>query len=89
MGLIRLIIFGFLGMTIAYWLVSWYSRSVRLERLEKEWDADPQGDDAARQAHLDAGMAAYENGFRKKLILLIYVVPVVFVITAFFVTNTN
>lgn len=89
MGLIRLIIFGFLGMTVAYYLVSWYSRSVRLERLEKDWDADPQGDDTARQTHIDAGMAAYEKGFRKKLILLIYVVPVILVITAFYVTNTG
>ncbi len=89
MGFIRLIIFGLLGMTVIYCLVSWYSRSVRLERLEKDWDADPQGDDDARSAHIEAGMVSYEKGFRKKLILLIYVVPVVFVTTAFFVTNTN
>ncbi len=76
-------------MTVTYFLVSWYSRSVRLERLEKEWDADPQGDDAARTTHIETGMVAYENGFRKKLIWLIYIVPVVFVITAFYVTNTG
>lgn len=87
MGLIRLIIFGFLGLTVIYALVSWFSRSVRREKLEKSWDADPKGDDAARQEFIDQGMAEYEAGFRKKLILLVYVIPVAAITAAYFLTN--
>ena len=40
MALIRLIFFGFIGLTIVYFLVSIYSRSVRREKLEKAWAED-------------------------------------------------
>ncbi len=90
MGLIRLIVIGAIVLTAIYFLVSVYSRSVRREKLEKEWDANPlEPGKAARDAFIEKGMADYESGFRKKLILLVYVIPAALVALAVYVTNTN
>lgn len=87
MGLIRLIVIGAIVLTAVYFLVSVYSRSVRREKLEKEWDASPKGDAAAREAFIEQGMKAYESGFRKKLILLVYIIPAGLVAAAYYFTN--
>lgn len=84
-ALIRLAVFGFLGLTVMYFLVSIYSRSTRREELEKVWDA-AQGP-GARDEFIDEGMAAYEKGLRKKLIWLVYVIPTLAVIAAVYLLN--
>jgi len=84
-GVIRLVVFGFIGLTILYFLVSVYSRSLRREELEKLWDA-AQGP-GARQSFIDEGMRAYEKGLRKKLIWLVYVIPTLAVIAAIYLLN--
>ena len=88
MGLIRFIIIWGVVLTVIYFAVSIYSRSVRREKLEKAWDAEhPGGDRAARAAHVEAGMAEYESGFRKRLIWLIYIVPTVLVAATLYIVN--
>lgn len=87
MQFLRLIVFGFLGLSVVYICVSLYSRSVRLEKLEDEWDADPQGDDAARQRFLDEGMAAYRSGLRRQLIWLVYIIPTVLIGIIMYMVN--
>ena len=84
-GMIRLAVFGFLGMTVMYFLLSIYSRSTQREELEKEWDAE-QGP-GEREEFIAAGMAAYEKGLRKKLIWLVYVIPTLAVIAAIYLLN--
>ena len=77
-GSLKLAFLFYVALTILYFLVSVYSRSVRRETLEKTWDADPDrvGLPAeARAAHIDAGMVAYDRGLKKRLLWLIYVVP--------------
>lgn len=77
-GLIRLAIVGFVLLTVVYVLVSIYSRSVRRERLEKEWDTDPANEGRLpdeRTAFIEAGMQAYRHSLRRRLIVLVYVVP--------------
>src|SRR5690606_11397174 len=66
-GFIRLAVFGFLAMSVVYILMSIYSRSVRREALEKEWDAlHPAGDRTdERETHIEAGMKDYEKSLRK------------------------
>lgn len=78
-ALLRLFVFGFVGLSIVYLVISLYSRSVRRERLEKDWDAKhPDGDDPdERDAYIEAGMKAYHHGLRRRLILLVYVLPLV------------
>ena len=81
-------VLGFVVLTAIYFVVSIYSRSVRRERLEKHWDHDnPGGDPAARADYINAGMAKYETGFRKKLIFLVYVVPIVTVGVIMYLVN--
>ncbi|WP_323007212.1 hypothetical protein [Pseudorhodobacter sp.] len=84
-GMIRLAVFGFLGMTVMYFLLSIYSRSTQREELEKEWDAEQGPGD--RDDFIAAGMAAYEKGLRKKLIWLVYVIPTLAVIAAIYLLN--
>ena len=91
MGLVRLVVVGGIILTVIYFSISIYSRSIRRERLEDRWAEDhPDGGDAAdRTAYIDAGMAKYESGLRKKLILLVYVIPVIAVVTILWITNAN
>jgi len=91
MGFIRLVVLGFIAMTVVYFAISIYSRSIRREKLEDAWDVDhPEGgDEAARDAYIENGMTEYENGFRKKLIWLVYVVPTIAVVVTLIVMNTN
>jgi hypothetical protein len=79
MGFIKLVIFGFIGLTVVYWSVALFSRSVRKERLEDEFDADnpDDADTKARDAFVAKGMADYNSSVRPKLIGLVYVVPTV------------
>jgi hypothetical protein len=88
MRFIAFLVFGFLGLSILYLMVSVYSRSVRRERLEDQWaENNPGGDLSGRDAYIEQGMANYERGFRKKLIALVYVVPIIAVATIFYLTN--
>jgi len=91
MGFIRLVVLGFIAMTVTYFTISIYSRSVRREKLEKAWDADhPKGGDLAdRDAYIENGMAEYEAGFRRKLIWLVYIIPTFAVVILLIVMNTN
>ncbi|MCH5377310.1 MAG: hypothetical protein JJ992_25385 [Planctomycetes bacterium] len=91
MALIRLVVFGFLFLSIVYLAISWYSRSVRREKLEDRWLDDHPGDTESpdRDAYIKDGMTRYEHGLRKKLIWLVYVVPTVVVIAILVITNTN
>ncbi len=91
MGLIRLVVLGFIGLSVVYFAISIFSRSIRREKLEKEWDANPPegGDMATRATYIKEGMAAYESGFRKKLIVLVYIVPPLFVAAILYLTNAQ
>lgn len=90
MAFVRLIVFLFIILSLVYGMVWLYSRSVRKERLEKEWEAEnPGGDPAAREAYVDEGMADYHSSIRPKLILLVYIVPTLLVIAGLIFTNWN
>lgn len=89
MGFVRLLVVGFVVLTVIFVCVSLYSRSVRRERLEKEWDANPpEGADAGtRSAYVEQGMVEYFSGFRRRLVLLVYVAPAVAVAIIVYITN--
>ena len=71
-----MLVVGFIVLTVVYVMVWFYSRSVRREKLEKEWDAEnPGGDPRAREEFVEKGMVDYHSSIRPKLILLVYVVP--------------
>ena len=88
--MIRGLLLGFVALSLIYAAVSVYSRSVRREKLEKGWDGDPANvgrSDADRAAHLASGMAAYQSSLRRRLILRVYVVPLVLIAATIYVVN--
>ncbi len=85
LGGLRLLVFGFIAMALAYLLISTYSRSVRRERLEKEWDES--GMEGDRAAFIADGMKAYENGLRRRLIGLVFVIPTVVIVVLIYFLN--
>ena len=89
MGLIRLVFFGFIGLSVVYFMISVYSKSVRREKLEDRWGEDnpDSKDEAAREAFVDQGMVEYNTGIRPKLILLVYVIPAIIVAVIHFLTT--
>ncbi len=91
MGFIKLVIFGFIGLSVIYLSISLYSRSVRKERLENTFDAEnPDGGEAgARDAFVADGMQAYNSSIRPKLIGLVYVVPTVVIGVIIYTINAN
>jgi Ca2+/Na+ antiporter len=89
-AIIRLVVFGFIALSVVYILVSIYSRSVRREKLEKAWDTDPEREGASsddRDAYIKAGMEAYQRGLRRRLIWLVYIIPAVVVMTTVYLVN--
>ena len=72
-AIVRLIVFGFLGLSVAYIIISLYSQSVRREKLENRFDAG--GIEGDRDDYIKIGMIAYQHSLRRKLIWLVYVIP--------------
>ena len=88
MGFIKLVVFGFIALSVIYLSLSLYSRSVRREKLEKRWDAArPEG--ISRDEYVEKGVAAYNTSLRPKLLLLVYVVPVVVLSVIIYLVNMN
>lgn len=90
MGWLRLAFFMYVGLTIAYFLTSIYSRSVRREKLEKEWDTDPAREGLSaqeRRAFIEAGMVHYDKGLKRRLLWLIYIVPTIGFLATIYVIN--
>lgn len=85
MGFIRLGVFGFLALGVLFILVSIYSRSIRKEKLENEWDNEVKTGD--RDAYIEEGLREYEGGLRKKLIWLVFIVPIAVVVVLVYVIN--
>lgn len=80
LGLVMLVI-----LSVVYLLVSIYSRSVRREKLEKRFDAG--GVEGDRDAYIEQGMAEYEHGLKKRLIWLVYIIPMVVMAVIVYVVN--
>ena len=89
-GMLRAGVLAFVILTVVYLLVSVYSRSIRREKLEDAWDTDPAREGAAkdqRDAYIEAGMQAYRNGLRRKLIWLVYIIPMAVVLATVYAVN--
>ena len=86
MQFIKLVVGGFFALGVIYICVSLYSRSVRREKLEDWWEEEPV-EGMTREAYIAEGMAKYESGLRKKLILLIFVIPPIVVGTIMYFIN--
>jgi hypothetical protein len=79
------ILAGFVILTIIYVILSVWSRSVRREHLEEEWDEEIRTGD--RDAFIKQGLRDYDRSLTPKLILGVYVIPVLFAAVMIYVTN--
>ena len=72
-ALARLLILLFFALSIIYIIVSIRSRQIRKRKLRSEWRE--KGQVGAEEDFLREGLADYDSSLRKKLILLVYIVP--------------
>ncbi|WP_068109419.1 hypothetical protein [Tropicimonas marinistellae] len=86
-ALARLVLILFVVLTIVYVSLSLYSRAVRRDKLEAEWDEEGQSGD--REAFVRDGLEDYDQSLRRKLILGVYVVPILLIGTIIYFTNYN
>ncbi|QUJ76416.1 hypothetical protein KDD17_16275 [Sulfitobacter albidus] len=84
-ALARLMVIGFIVLTIVYVCLSLYSRSVRKGKLRAEWYEGPQ--DVPLEQFLEEGLEEYDSSLRRRLILSVYVIPVILVSLIIYLTN--
>ena len=84
-ALARLMVIGFVVLTVIYVCLSLYSRAVRRGKLRAKWEAGPKKVD--RETFVQRGLEKYDNSIRRKLILGVYIVPVVLVSVIIYLTN--
>ena len=85
LGFIKLSVIGFVVLTVVYVCLSLYSRAVRRDKLEKEWDEEGMTGD--KEAFVDNGLRDYDGSVRRKLILGVYIIPVTAVAAIIYFTN--
>lgn len=90
-ALVRLTVILLIVLTIVYVLLSLYSRSVRRDKLE-EWFEEERAEDptispAEKDEYVRQGLAEYDDSLRRKLILGVYVVPILLVAGIIYFTN--
>jgi Ca2+/Na+ antiporter len=84
-ALARLVVVGFIVLTVIYVVVSFWSRQVRRGKLKARWDAEGRPGD--RDEFIREGLEDYDDSFRRKLILLVYIVPVTLIVVIIYVVN--
>lgn len=86
---LRLFIVAFVALSVVYAILRWFTASLRREALEKEFDADnpPQENDEARTAHIEEGMQLYRTSFRRKALVLVYIIPLILYFGILYLNN--
>ena len=85
LALARLLVIGFVVLTVIYVSLSFYSRSVRRAKLENQWN--DEGREGDRDAFVREGLEDYDHSLRRKLILGVYIVPICAVLLILYLTN--
>ncbi|MGV8952166.1 MAG: hypothetical protein ACOH2M_13745 [Cypionkella sp.] len=84
-GIIRLAAFVLVALTLVYFMVATYSRSVRREWLENKYDAG--GIEGERHTYIEEGLQAYEHGLKRRLLWLVYIIPMVVIAVTVYLVN--
>ncbi len=84
-GAMRLFLILLVIQTVAYVVLSLYSRNARRRKLESWWDE--KGKRGNKQAFVERGLHVYDNSFRRKLILGVYIVPWVAIGALIYIVN--
>lgn len=85
MALVRLLGVVLIGCTAMYLSIGFYARARRKEKLAEQWRGDLRVGD--RDGWMREEMAKFDKKLRLRLILLVYVVPIVFVALLFYWQN--
>lgn len=85
LGLLRVLFVLFAVLTVIYVALSLYSRSVRREKLELQWEEE--GREGDMRAFVRAGLKAYDRSLRRKLILGVYIVPITVIGIIVYIVN--
>lgn len=87
-ALFRLLFMATLVLTVVYLSLSVYSRAVRRGKLRDEWEVmAAEGRAPDRESFIAEGMAEYEGGLRRKLLWLVYIVPLTLFVFVIVMTN--
>ncbi len=84
-ALARLLVIGFVVLTIIYVSLSLNSRSVRRGKLKTWWEEEGRPGDL--DAYVEKGLAEYDGSLRRKLILGVYIIPICVVSLIIYLTN--
>lgn len=84
-ALFRILLILLVFLTVVYITVSLYSRAVRREKLERQWEEEGAVGD--KRAYVKAGLAEYDGSLRRKLIWGVYVVPLGVIGTIIYIVN--
>ncbi len=82
----RMLGFLLIVLTVVYLVVSVWSRKVRRKKLEDRWDSK-EVLTSDRDAFIQRGLEQYDKSFRRKLIWLVYIVPLGVIAVLVYVTN--
>ncbi|MCC1491385.1 hypothetical protein [Cognatishimia sp. F0-27] len=85
LALARLLIVGFLVLTVVYICLSLYSRAVRRSKLAEWWEEEGRPGD--KDVYIEDGLKEYDQSLRRKLILGVYIVPMALIATIVYLTN--
>ena len=89
-GFLRLAVMGFIGLSIFYFLVRLYMRSISREALEKRYDRGTRAGEVMsvdRDEFIRRGMLRYEKSFRRRLLWLVYIIPMVVMFGTIYLVN--
>ncbi|TMM52765.1 hypothetical protein [Sulfitobacter sabulilitoris] len=82
---VKLVIVGFAVLTVIYISLSLYSRAVRRDKLRAQWEEDIRTGD--KEDFVERGLKEYDHSLRRKLILAVYIIPVILIATIIYLTN--
>lgn len=85
MALIRVFFIVLVVLSVIYVSLSLYSRARCRDKLEAEWDAG--GIAAPRDRFVRDGLKDYDGSLRRKLILGVYIVPLMLVCLIIYFVN--
>jgi hypothetical protein len=85
----RLFVIGFVALSVVYAILRWFTASLRREALEKEFDADNPDEETEdrRAVYVEAGMQRYRASFRRKALILVYIIPLILYFGILYLNN--
>ncbi|MEX0285794.1 MAG: hypothetical protein AB3N23_14395 [Paracoccaceae bacterium] len=82
---IRLIFILLIVLSVVYIVLSFWSRNKRRQKLIAWWDE--KGHKGDRDAFVQRGLRQYDKSFRRKLLLGVYIIPILVIAVMIYVMN--